>query len=95
MTRFDPTPYNYLFNRGTCFTDGEFVKWDHKQLTRILENFESIDDTLLELLIYTSTFDNIDEEGNKVQDVNSALHKAVRVRNNRNVDIILNYMGKI
>jgi hypothetical protein len=30
MTRFDPTPYNYLFNRGTCFTDGEFVKWDHK-----------------------------------------------------------------
>jgi hypothetical protein len=29
MTLFDPTPYNYLFNRGTCFTDGEFVKWDH------------------------------------------------------------------
>ena len=26
---FDIEPYNYLFNKGTCFTDGQFVYKDH------------------------------------------------------------------
>jgi hypothetical protein len=36
VKKFDPTPYNYVFNKGTCFTDGDFVTWDHKQLRTIL-----------------------------------------------------------
>ena len=33
---FDPVPYDYIFNKGTCFTDGDFVKKDSKQLERVL-----------------------------------------------------------
>jgi hypothetical protein len=29
---FDIEPYNYVFNKGTCFTDGMFVCDDHEQL---------------------------------------------------------------
>ena len=25
---FDPVPYNYIFNKGTAFTDDDFVKKD-------------------------------------------------------------------
>lgn len=25
---FDPVPYDYIFNKGTSFTDGDFVKKD-------------------------------------------------------------------
>ena len=49
---FDPVPYDYIFNKGTSFTDGDFVKKDSKQLERVLKNFEEIDPAMLELLIY-------------------------------------------
>jgi hypothetical protein len=37
---FDIEPYNYLFNKGTCFTDGKFVYEDHTQLQKVLTLFE-------------------------------------------------------
>jgi hypothetical protein len=30
---FDLEPYNYMLNKGTCFTDGEF---DHQELAYVL-----------------------------------------------------------
>jgi hypothetical protein len=27
---FDPVPYNYVFNKNTAFTEGEFVTADHE-----------------------------------------------------------------
>lgn len=26
---FDPTPYNYIYNKSTSFIDGDFVANDH------------------------------------------------------------------
>jgi len=49
---FDETAYNYLFNKSTSFIDGNFVKFDHKRLEMVLENFEAIDIKMLELLNY-------------------------------------------
>ena len=36
---FDVEAYNYIFRNGTIFTDGEFVKTDHRQLERVLQYF--------------------------------------------------------
>jgi hypothetical protein len=47
---FDIEPYNYLFNKSTCFIDSEFVKNDHAQLSNVLENFQMIDPEYLEIL---------------------------------------------
>lgn len=41
--QFDLEPYNYLINKGTCFTDGEFVIEDHQELERVLKNLTKID----------------------------------------------------
>ena len=49
---FDPVPYNYIFNKGTAFTDDDFVKKDSNTVDRVLSNFERVDPDLLELLIY-------------------------------------------
>ena len=26
---FDPTPYNYIFNKSTCFLESKFTRVDH------------------------------------------------------------------
>ena len=49
---FDPEPYNYIFNKGTSFTDGDFVYTDHRQLERVLKNFAKINPDLLEIIVY-------------------------------------------
>lgn len=49
---FDLMPFNYLYNRGTCFTDSEFVHKDHVQLEKILESLEELDPTYIEMLHY-------------------------------------------
>ena len=36
---FDPEPYNFMFNKGNCFTYGNFVGNDHEQLKYVLWNF--------------------------------------------------------
>lgn len=49
---FDPTPYNYVFNKSTSFLDGKTI-FINKQLSYVLENFERINPIMLELLHYT------------------------------------------
>ena len=49
---FDLEPFSYLFNKGTCFTDSEFVYKDHQMLDHILKNLEMIDPDLLESIHY-------------------------------------------
>ena len=39
---FDLEPYNYMLNKGTCFTDGEFVKEDHQELSYVLARLAEI-----------------------------------------------------
>jgi len=94
---FDPEPYNYLFNMGTSFTDGNFVRNDHKQLERVLFNFSQIDPDLLELMVYNQTMVKRCKENGKIVEVgfNTALYMAVKEGNNRSVDIILNYTSMI
>ena len=50
--QFDPTPYNYIFNKSTCFMDGKII-FIYKELNNVLENFERINPIMLELLHYT------------------------------------------
>ena len=47
---FDPTPYNYIFNRSTSFLDGDFVQFNHLMLNEILTNLEKVNPVLLEML---------------------------------------------
>lgn len=39
---FDLEPFNYIFNKNTPFTEGEFVTQDHNQLNSVLEEFKNI-----------------------------------------------------
>lgn len=50
--QFDITPYNYIFNKNTCFMDGNII-FIYKELNKVLENFERINPLMLELLHYT------------------------------------------
>ena len=51
-SQFDLEPFNYLFNKGTCFTDSKFVYEDHNLLGEVLANFDRLDPELLEILHY-------------------------------------------
>ena len=33
---FDPEPYYYIFNRSTCFLDGDFVYTRYLELKKVL-----------------------------------------------------------
>lgn len=35
---FDPEPYNYIYFKGTGFTDGSFVRDDPRHLEFVLKN---------------------------------------------------------
>ena len=61
---FDIEPYNYIFNRATCFTDGQFVYKDCAQLNKVLSEFESIDNVLLDQLYYVQdvTIEEVDKD---------------------------------
>lgn len=50
--RFDPEPYNYLFNRSSSFMDSSFTKKNHEELQQVLEYFDQNEDANLELLTY-------------------------------------------
>lgn len=65
---FDLEPFSYLFNKGTCFTDSEFVYKDHQMLEFILKNLEVIDPDLLESIHY------VQEVGNRVSYQNCGLY---------------------
>ena len=86
---FDPDPYNYLFNKSTCFLEGQFTRNDHMQLHEILTNLEQYDPELIDLLFYVHEV----EQRDKVI-VNSALNIAHESSNNRGIDIILSFMAK-
>jgi hypothetical protein len=90
---FDQEPFNYIFNKSTCFTDGTFVQNDYKMLTSLLENFLAIDPDLLELLVYNQTV--ISRDTKKFLGFNTPLYMAVHANNNRSADVILEYMSKI
>ena len=99
---FDPVPYDYIFNKGTSFTDSEFVKKDSKETEKVLKNFERIDPGLLELLIYNQNMVIAIKNPlipryfiHMPAGSNTPLYLAVRENNNRCVDIILQYMTKI
>lgn len=68
---FDVEPYNYLLNRSSSFLDSNFVKSDPTQLHEILNNFDLLDKTYLELLHYaqkvsvTVKSDELDSSSNK------------------------------
>lgn len=49
---FDPEPYNYLFNKSSCFIHSPDISNNPNTLAMILENFERTDPELLELLLY-------------------------------------------
>ena len=50
---FDPEPFNYIFNRSSCFIHSLEIINDPNMLEYILENFEKTDPMFLELLLYT------------------------------------------
>ena len=52
---FDPEPFNYIFNRSSCFIHSLDIINDPNMLKYILENFEKTEPMLLELLLYTQT----------------------------------------
>ena len=85
--QFDLEPFNYLFNRGTCFTDSKFVYEDHNLLKDVLSNFDQIDPELLEILHYIQKLSD--------DEMNSVIHLAVKNNNNRSVDTLLRYMAQI
>ena len=49
---FDQEGYNYIFFKGTSFTDGSFVYNDHKLLDFVLKNASKYSPNLLYLLNY-------------------------------------------
>ena len=94
---FDPEPYNYIFNRSTCFLDGRFVQHDHLHLNYVLTELEKNSLVYIDLLHYTHEFE---EKSNKKKDqpvikMKSALYIAVKAGNFRSVDIILLFQSKI
>jgi hypothetical protein len=50
---FDVTPYNYVFNKQTPFTDCEFVKNDHELLENVCKLLYDRNPELLSQLHYT------------------------------------------
>jgi len=85
---FDIEPYNYIFNKRSCFLDDDFVQNDYNQLSRVLSNFEKIEPDYLDLLNYTNKVKN------KEYDYTSALSRAIEDHNYKCIDLILNYMAK-
>lgn len=88
---FDTEPYNYICQKSSSFIDGDIVTADHLMLKNVLDNFDRIDPSLLEIINYTNY--HIDESGNKVY--NSALHKAFYEGNQRSIDVLLSFMCKM
>ena len=85
---FDIEPYNYIFNKRTCFLDDDFVMIDFNQLGRVLSNFEKIDKDLVDLLNYTNKIKN------KKHNFISALSRAIAGNNYKCIDLILIYLAK-
>lgn len=44
---FDPEPYNYVFNRSTCFLDSADSSMNYQEMVNVLQNFYKIDPDLL------------------------------------------------
>lgn len=106
MNIFDPTPYNYIFNKSSSFLDGDFVQFDHNKLNDILEGLNEVDPVLLEILQIQQEQWRI--KGKRVdydpttgkhdiieKKYITALHLALRAGNNRSIEIILNFLAKI
>lgn len=51
---FDPVPYNYVYNKATSFTEGDFVTNDHEQLHKVLTELKQIDIDHVEIINYTN-----------------------------------------
>ena len=93
---FDPEPYNYIFNRSSCFLDGSFVQHDHFHLKTVLTELEKNDILYLDLLHYTHEFLEKNKKGGKKElKKKSALYIAVTAGNFRSVDTILSFQAKI
>ena len=85
----DPEPYNYIYFKGTGFTDGAFVREDPRHLEFILKN---ADHKLISLLNYRQELLVKDEKHRHLfitKDYNTALHKALKDQNNQSVNLIL------
>lgn len=89
---FDPEPYNYIFNKNTPYTEGEFVLKDPKQLRDILKEFKKLDIDYLDILNYTQ---DVHLKGSSEPQFNSALHRVVQEENKLSIDIILKSISLI
>ena len=50
---FDIEPWNYIFNKSTCFIEGDFVVENYRQLESVLKEMATINPSHLEILHYT------------------------------------------
>jgi hypothetical protein len=85
----DSEPYNYIYFKGTGFTDGSFVRDDPRHLEFILKN---ADPQLISLLNYRQDLlvrDKTSKHSFIIEDYNTALHKALKDQNNTSVNLIL------
>jgi len=51
--KFDIQPWNYIFNKSTCFIEGQFVVENYRQLDYVLKELAQIDNSHIEILHYT------------------------------------------
>jgi len=99
---FDPEQFTFIINRKNCFTCDNFVGEDYEKLQFVLRKFNENDPVLLEQLHYFYEIDmdkddDPDDDGSKKQKMKkiTPLHLALRMGNNRSINIILKYMAKI
>lgn len=52
---FDLEAYNYIFNKTTCFLDGNLIRKNYLELAYVLKNLNQINVINLELLHYTQS----------------------------------------
>jgi len=50
---FDLEPYNYIYNKTTCYFEGKFVTEDQQRLSDILSSSFAINPDSLDQLLYT------------------------------------------
>jgi len=96
---FDFTPYNYLFNLRTSFTDGTACL-HIDTLKEILDKFAEYGPEMLSILTYTRPISKEFRESNDGEDsdeliieADSALHLALTNLHALNVDLILEKMS--
>lgn len=82
---FDIEGYDYVLNQNTIFSEnnGYLLEEDFRKISFILKNYIDLDLIYLEQLHYKNSEDKI------------PLHYALETNNNRVVNLLLNYMGKI